>query len=311
VVTLAAATDRYVLALVGDLRSDETVRTYETLLVVFRRWLSERLGRAPTVADLTADHARSFATDLLGRGRSRDTVRQYLSVLKLWAAFLAREYRWPEHPLAALSPGRRHRRPVEVFTEAEVARMVDAIGRTKRSYHLRNRAAIFLLLDTGLRVSELCDLELGDVTLATARADGEVRIRHGKGDKPRGVKLKAKASRELELYVEDERPEQADKAAVPCPRLFLGAGGGPWTRQGVAKLVAYLGRRAGVEGKRVSPHTFRSTFATETILAGNPVFSVQAALGHANASQTAHYVSAAELGKAPFVSPLERWRAVR
>jgi site-specific recombinase XerD len=311
VATLEAATNRYMLALVGDLRSDQTIRTYETLLGVFRRWLSERLGRAPTVADLTLDNARAFASHLRAAGRSRKTQYDYLSVLRVWGAFLARTYRWAENPLADLKPERPHARPVDTFSEAEVGRMVDAINRTKLSYRLRNRAAIFLLLDTGMRVSELCALELDDVTWPARQEAGSLSIRHGKGDKPRRVAFSPKAARELELYVEDERPDLAAKAVPPCPRLFLGADGREWTRQGVRKLVAFLGLKAGVVGKRVSPHTFRSTFATEALVANNSLPRVQDALGHANANQTMHYVSLAELRKTPFVSPLERWRNVK
>lgn len=311
VVTLERASERHMRALVGDLRSDATVKTYETFERVFRRWLLERLGRPPTVADLTADNVRDFGGHLMQRGRSRDTVRQYLSTLRLWAGFLAREYRWESNPLERVNPGRRQHRPVDVFSEDEVARMVDAIARTKKSYHLRNRAAVFLLMDTGLRVTEMTSLDMGDVTLPTRQEAGYVAVRHGKGDKARRVALSAKAARVLELYMEDERPDLLERGDGECSRVFLGADGREWTRQAVRRMVAFLGAKAGVEGKRVSPHTFRSTFATQAILDGNSVFRVQDSLGHANANQTAHYVSAAELRKAPFVSPLERWRSVR
>jgi site-specific recombinase XerD len=306
VVTLERATERHLRALAAEGRAENTLKQYETIQRVFRRFVQERCGRTPTVADLTVENVRAFAGHLQEHGRSRGTVSQYLADLKIWSAFLTREYAWKADPFAKVVPGKRRKRPPETLTEDEFARMLDACQRSPISQRLRNRAILYVLIDSGLRVSELCALELDDVTYANARRpEGAIRVRHGKGDKERVTGFGLKASKALAVYIEDERPETHHR------RVFIDRSGKPMGRTAVLNVVKTLAEWAGVSGKRVSPHVLRHTAGTNMARQGMSAFKIMAAMGHERAEQSLHYIRLAQLAAEGFKSTADNWGKVR
>jgi integrase/recombinase XerD len=150
---------------------------------------------------------------------------------------------------------------------------------------LRDRTMLELLYAAGLRVSELCGLELGDVNLEA----GYVRTT-GKGRKTRLVPIGAVASDWMRRWLAEGRP------ALPRARagraLFPGRGARPLTRQGFWKLLGAWARAAGIR-RTVSPHVLRHSFATHLLDHGADLRSVQAMLGHADLSTTQIYTHVA------------------
>ena len=142
----------------------------------------------------------------------------------------------------------------------------------------RERALAVVLLDTGLRLSKLASLRVGDV-----RPDGTLHVM-GKGAKERIVPIGASARRALVRYL-------ATRSAVgPGDPLFCGRWGPALTAGGIQQAIARLGRRAAV-GTRCSPHTFRYTFARGYLVNGGDVFSVQQILGHATLDMVRRYLA--------------------
>jgi site-specific recombinase XerD len=145
--------------------------------------------------------------------------------------------------------------------------MIGACERTR--YGLRNKTILLMLIDTGIRVSELCSLNVEDVCIET----GEVTIRHGKGDKPRSVFLGVKTRRELVKYL---RIIQRNDNAP----LFLGKTSlERITRRGVASMLEAVAKTACVPIP--TPHDFRRAF-TRSALENMDVITVSRLLGHSS-----------------------------
>jgi site-specific recombinase XerD len=139
-----------------------------------------------------------------------------------------------------------------------------------------NKAILSVLLDCGLRVSELAALTTDDVNMN----DGSIVVKHGKGGKQRIVHVGTKAQKALWKYLAVYRTSESKS-------LFINKVGEPLDVVGVKILVKRLGERAKVS---VSPHKLRHTFAISFLRAGGDVFSLQYLLGHSTLQMTQRYV---------------------
>jgi integrase/recombinase XerD len=136
---------------------------------------------------------------------------------------------------------------------------------------VRNRAILWVLYDTGIRVSELCGLRLSDFD----RKHSILTVK-GKGSKERRIAL---GSNCLDKHRPDEE-ELAEWGSTGEDHLFLSETRLPLTKNGVTLLFKRLRERAGITGKRVSPHILRHSFAIRYLVLGNDPFSLQELLGH-------------------------------
>ncbi len=143
---------------------------------------------------------------------------------------------------------------------------------------LRDRAILEVLYSCGVRVSELCDLKIGDLFFG----EGYIRI-IGKGDKQRLVPVSGIARDRIQLYLETRRDERSNEAT-----LFLNNRGGRLTRVMIFTIIKQAALRAGID-KRISPHTFRHSFATHLLEGGANIRQVQELLGHENILTTEIY----------------------
>lgn len=273
--------------------SPGTVKNYRVAEDRYCLFLRESLDREPTVADLTARNLVAFCEWLRnthvsarwgsgGRriGHSADNIRQHMRIIKAWSHFLAiQDDR--DDPLRKIHTPKRDHKVVEPFSKQQTMLMVDLCDQTRERY--RNRALLLFMLDTGVRVSELCTLQAKQIELWTPAALGRAKVL-GKGRKERFVYVGAETSDAIRAYVQMERPDDS-----PHTALFLLGNGEPLTPAAVLKLVKALGRRAGIEGMRVSPHVFRHTAAIRKLRAGVGVQVLQAVLGHERIEQTMEY----------------------
>ncbi|MDD5439671.1 MAG: site-specific tyrosine recombinase XerD [Candidatus Omnitrophica bacterium] len=222
----------------------------------------------------------SFMLSLKDKGLSSNSISRYLVAVKVFYRFLVRE-RLTRIDMASVLDSPKLIRPLpEVLTIGEVDSLLNAPdGRDGRG--IRDKAILELLYATGLRVSELSDLEVNNLNL-----DIGFLKAHGKGGKERIVPLGRTASEWLKRYQERVRPKIVKGAGAPY--LFLSRLGKRLSRQSVWKIMKKYTSAAGIK-KNITPHTLRHSFATHLLERGADLRSVQEMLGHANISTTQLY----------------------
>lgn len=211
------------------------------------------------------------------------TVEGLYNTLRSFCAFCAAEEYLAALPFKNVKVAAVHSGPIHPFTAEQIQALLDAARRGRHPE--RDRAILIALLDTGLRVSELCSVTVG----AVDQALGAVTIL-GKGNKPRTVYLGTAARRAIWRYLEAER-----SAAAPYEPLLLAQGKGAMAAAGVAAMMERLGRGAGISGVRCSPHTLRHTFAITFLRNGGNVIELQRLLGHESLEMTRRYLELAEV----------------
>ena len=178
-----------------------------------------------------------------------------------------------------------HRKQVTFLHFEEVERMLDAVPDDDAPQHLRDKAILELLFSSGLRVSELCNLDRDHVNLK--RREFMVR---GKGQKDRPVFVSNAAARAIEAYLA-VRTDTLPALFLNYSRNNIANTSGDYRRllpRSIQRVVAKYAKLAGVT-KHVSPHTMRHSFATDLLMNGADIRSVQRMLGHSNISTTQVY----------------------
>ena len=181
------------------------------------------------------------------------------------------------------SPGKRLPKALSLADMQHLLAQVDAVD--AGPLLLRDRALLELLYGTGARISELTNLAVDDVR-AIGSDRPSLRL-FGKGSKERIVPLGRVAVAAVEAYLVRGRPALA-AGGKGTPALFLNARGGRLSRQSAWAIIQEVAERAGLAGK-VSPHTFRHSFATHLLENGADVRVVQELLGHASVTTTQVY----------------------
>lgn len=264
-------------------RSAHTVRAYTADAVSLLDHAS-RMG-ATEVGDLDLGVLRSWLAKLRTLGAARSTLARRAAAARTFSTWAHRAGLLPTDPAAALaSPKTRRDLPAVLRSDQAVA-LVEAPGAATAGgaasvVLLRDRAALELLYATGVRVSELCGLDLGDVD-APRRL---VRVL-GKCAKERAVPYGAPAEQALEDWLRLGRPLLSTPASGDA--LLLGARGGRLHPTVVRRLVAGYARAAGLPD--TSPHALRHSAATHLLEGGADLRSVQELLGHSSLASTQIY----------------------
>ena len=221
-----------------------------------------------------------FFKKLQNQGLSKRTLARILSTLKGFYKFLLKENQIPENPLQRIrAPKIIPKLPI-VINRQEIEDLISQPNRND-SLGIRDWAMLELLYATGLRVSELINLSINDVNLEA----GYLRTK-GKGGRERIVPIGGAAIRALQTYLTGPRKDLALRCR--SANLFLGRSGRKITRQGFWKILRKYVEAAKIT-KRVTPHTFRHSFATHLLEGGADLRSVQSMLGHADISTTQIY----------------------
>jgi integrase/recombinase XerD len=264
-------------------RAATTLTAYRRDLRAYAAWLAER-GLA--VADVTEDDVIAYIGALRARALAPASVARSMVPVRGLHRFLAMEGRLEVDPSAHVERPRVPRGLPKALSEAEVGRLL-AVPEGDAPIARRDRAMLEVLYGTGLRVSELVGLSIGDIDL-----DDALLRAFGKGSKERIVPVGSHALRALGAWLgPGGRPEleparwarRGDAEAV-----FLGARGGRLTRQGAWDVLRRHGERAGLAG-RLSPHVLRHSCATHMLDHGADIRAVQELLGHASISTTQVY----------------------
>jgi site-specific recombinase XerD len=216
---------------------------------------------------------------------SGHTINAYLRALQAFWAWLKREDLIEENPFTRLRIPKAPKKVIPIFTDEQLHRLFAAIG-TTTPVGYRNYTVILTLLDTGIRCSELTSLKLADVNL-----ESRLLKVWGKGSKERLVPIGAKVQKALWKYLARYRPEPATPR---YDQIFLTRDGHPLTKDRVEAIVERYGKKAGITGVRLSPHTFRHTMAITFLRNGGDVFSLQRILGHSQLEVLRGYVNLAQ-----------------
>ncbi len=279
-------------------KSDNTVRIYTTALTVLRRFL-ERKGYPTDVTKISHEELREFAgylhnirafmdhpyTGPQKKGLSGHTINGYLRAARaFWGWLLAEEF-IDINPFDRIKVPKAPKKLIVPFSEDQISVLLATID-TKSSIGIRDQTIIQTLFDTGIRVTELTGLELEDMNLVQRC----LKV-HGKGSKERIVPIGVTVQKALAKYINKYRPQPMYPLSN---NLFLTRDGMPLAPNRIQSIIETYANKAGIQGVRASPHTFRHTFAICYLRNGGDVFTLQRILGHETLDMVRNYVTLAQ-----------------
>ncbi len=260
--------------------SRNSVSSYRRDLVKWIALLKER-GLEPEAA--RKEHIRGFLERLYSQGLEANSRARHLVSLRNFYRFLLSEGRIEVDPTDDISVPKTWQRLPKFLSEKELEALMGPGPGARQDSPLkdRDRAVLELLYATGMRVSELINLRLGDLHPQA----GIIRC-IGKGSKERLIPVGRSALSALEEYLRSGRPRLAKPSSPDA--LFLNVRGGKISRVGLWKTLSLRGRRAGLRTP-LTPHLLRHTFATHMLERGADLRTVQTLLGHSDISTTEIY----------------------
>jgi integrase/recombinase XerD len=287
--------------------SQRTITSYEYTLNHWLNYIGDRSVSEIQPSDLTGYMAWLRTEYKPVRFNGSKEPLSAKSIRNVWVTFrslfgwLHVEFKYP-NPAIEISAPKFQKHPVETFTKEDVEKILKACVYSRESQTeerkkfvmrrpstYRDQAIVLVLLDSGLRATELCSLTINDVDLKT----GKVTIRHGvtggaKGGKGRTVYLGKVARKAVWRYLAGR--EDGDDSRAP---LFISQADRPFNKDSLRVLINRLGARA--EVKKTYPHKFRHTFAITYLRSGGDVFTLQSLLGHGSLDMVRHYAQIADV----------------
>ena len=260
-----------------------SLASYRRDLMAWAGWL-ERNGHKHLLAAERGDVDLYLAAQFRAKAKSTSIGRR-LSSLRRFYRMQAAQGAIASDPTLRVRAPKLARALPKSLSESEVESLLDAPDRDT-TLGLRDRAMLETLYATGLRVSELVGLKLGQVSFDM----GVVRVL-GKGGKERLVPLGEEAVDWLKRYLATSRTKLAGGAKSDA--VFITARRGPLTRQAFWQLVKRYALKAGIAGSKLSPHTLRHAFATHLLNHGADLRVVQLLLGHSDITTTTIYTHVA------------------
>lgn len=258
--------------------SPRTADAYTRDLCSFAAFLGQQ-GIAG-VEDASRESITDYEASLLEEGFAPTTVKRRLAAIKGMYRYLVREECCVRNPASALPLPKTPERLPDVLSISQIDLLLAQPLPATPSGE-RDRTILEVLYGCGLRASELCALDMGDLALE----EGFLRVR-GKGEKERISPIAGTAAAALDAYVNEARGALL-KPGKPASAVFLNARGGRLSRQSVHAIVARAGLAIGVEN--LHPHTLRHSFATHLLEGGADLRAIQEILGHADISTTQIY----------------------
>jgi integrase/recombinase XerC len=276
--------------------SDYTIKSYGADLIQFGQFMAGEIGHANAAAGptpLTPEQVdelqlkcepltiREFLAYLYAQNYTKSTTARKLATLRSFFKFLIRRGVVSVNPLSTIRTPKQEKRLPKCLDLEQVQRLLDAPGDTDL-LGARDKAMLEILYSSGIRVSELVELEMSDLDLQ----EGILRVR-GKGRKDRLTPIGSQAIKAVQRYFE-LRGADPKLQALATQRVFLNKHGEPLSTRSVRrKLDKYL-VEAGLD-PGISPHTLRHSFATHLLNNGADLRSVQELLGHQSLSTTQIY----------------------
>jgi len=264
--------------LIREEKSMHTIRAYARDVEEFMQWFEETVGEF-SPGQITVVDVQEFKSYLYNVKRNKPvSVNRKLSALESFCEFLVSTGHLKDNPAAKV-------KKIKQQKTAEVAALSNSeLYRLKRMFYLegnkRDIAIFELMINTGLREAEVCNLKLDDIVMSERK--GVVIVRSGKGEKYREVPLNANVRRALQTYLE-VRPNRGNYLFVSNKSERLSE----------SQLYRIIRKYADMAGIKTHPHMLRHTFATKLLREGKiDLPTLQNLLGHANINTTAIYTRA-------------------
>jgi site-specific recombinase XerD len=277
-VTLEEALEGFLCSLDGRNRSQATVAAYRADLEQFVGWLHETNAVALSPADVDKLDVSEYLTHLAARKLTGVSRARKLAAIREYFRHLVDHNQLERSPAEGLETPHKEKNARPYLQADEYSRLLALSGSSPRDY-----AIVQVFLQTGVRVSELCNLRLDDIDLE----HGLLRV-NGKGQVQRSIELERKGIQALKNWL-TVRPAAVSDA------VFLNYQAEPLGTRGVQKLIFKYRTQAGIT-KRVGCHALRHTFASVKAQRGVSAFQLQEWLGHANLNTTQIYVHLAKKG---------------
>ncbi|MFM9943815.1 MAG: site-specific tyrosine recombinase XerD [Bacteroidia bacterium] len=260
--------------------SKNTVEAYLRDISKVENYCLEK-GVAINILKPSSEFLNDLVKWIVKTGSSATSQARILSGIRSFYNYLLLEKQIDKNPMELIDFPRLSRKLPNVLTHEEIELMLAQIDLSKEG-GFRNKVILELLFACGLRVSELVNIEKGDIYFKE-----ECILVTGKGNKQRLVPISDNALNLIQLYIQTERlliePKPKDREI-----LFLNRRGGRLTRVFIFTVVKELAAKAGIR-KKVSPHTFRHSFATGLVTNGADLRAVQNMLGHESITTTEIY----------------------
>lgn len=270
---LRATLETFLISCKVDELSPRTLDDYQVKVGRFVTWLTTNHIYEPN--DITTHHIRLFLLSLQETCCAR-SVKSYHGTINRFFSWMVAEGILEVNPMLKIRKPRVPKKIINVFTDDHIAAMLRVCGESK-FLGIRNRAIILLLVDTGMRLAEIAGIQLRDIDIE----HGLIKV-NGKGSKERFVAFGKKAQKALLKYL------LARKDPHPC--LWVTEERQPMKARGIQIMIRRMGELAELDGVRCSPHTFRHTFATQSLLNGGGQRFVQSLLGHSDSRMTENYI---------------------
>jgi integrase/recombinase XerD len=255
------------LGLLVRFLGDKGITELESVTIADLREFIHFLSHAESNRDLYP-HARHR----LERCPSPVTIASYVRIIKAFFSWCVKEELLEKNPAVRLAKPKTPERVVHAFTPEHIARML-ATCDTSTELGFRDYVILIVLLDTGMRVSELVGLSVQNVYPRYIKV-------FGKGQKEREIGMHPEVGKLLWKYIQKYRSAHSDEE-----RVFLGRKG-PLTVQGVEQIFQRVSIASGIEGVRISPHTMRHTFSKYYLKNGGDLFKLSRELGHSDVQVT-------------------------
>ena len=257
--------------------SANTVFSYLRDIRQFSGWLLETESRE--VVDAESDHITRYLSHLEEEGRSAATVSRCLASLKNFYTYVVSSGFLETSPVPGdIRIQRGEKKLPQILTGSEVELLLNQPGTDFKG--LRDKAMLEVMYATGVRVSELIELNMDDVDLE----EGSIRCAAAK--KTRYVPMYSGAQKALKTYIRDVRSSMLADPAEQA--LFVNVGGSRMSRQGFWKILKHYQSTAKIE-KEITPHTLRHSFAVHLLERGADLGSLQELMGHSDISSTQVY----------------------
>jgi len=290
--------DTYQIQARTEGKRPNTLRIYTTALSILQRFL-ERRGFPTDVTRIGPEEIREFIGYLQNtrafmehpytgpqkKGLTGHTINCYLRAIRAFWSWLVVEEIIEFNPFDKIKVPKPPKKVVTPFNEDQIRALLSFID-IRSFIGFRDWTIILTLLDTGIRVTELTDLILEDINLAQRY----LKVR-GKGNKERIVPIGISVQRAIARYINKYRPNPTYPLS---DNLFLNRDGMPLTLNRIESIIERYASKAGIQGVRASPHTFRHTFAITYLRNGGDVFTLQRILGHETLDMVRNYVNVAQ-----------------